>query len=123
MTSPALARLASASTEYEALATDYGPLLTAAAEAEAEHKAAKAKFMLLAKDERDRCSIAEAETRADADDTIAALYRSRLITRAVADSHLEKLRQLRTHVEAIRSYVASDREADRMHAQGWTGAA
>lgn len=116
-------KLGEVSAEYERTALAYAPVATAAAVAEAAHKTAKAKFMLKARADGDCRSIAEAETRADADDEIADLLMTRLTTRAVADSHLERLRQLRTRVEVGRSYVASEREADRYHVNGYTGAA
>lgn len=114
--SRALAHLGQISAAYAKMADDYGPVATAAAQAEAEHKAAKARLMLSTKAERERCSVAEAETVADADETISALYLARLTTRALADSHLEKLRQLRTQVEVGRSMAASERAADQFTA-------
>lgn len=120
---PTLRRLAETALAYQRAATEYGPLLQAAAQAEADYKRERAKLMLRARDSGDVRSMAEAEMRADADDHVAGLLQARLLTRAVADSHLEMLRQLRTQVEAVRSYVASEREADRHHAAGYTGAA
>lgn len=120
---PTLRRLADTALAYQQAAVEYGPILQAAAQAEADYKRERAKLMLRARDSGDVRSMSEAEMRADADDRIADLLQQRLLTRAVADSHLEMLRQLRTQVEAVRSYVASEREADRHHAAGYTGAA
>lgn len=118
-----LSHLAAISIEYERMADEYGPLLTAAARAEASYKAAKAKFKMSVRAERERVTDAEAETRADADDTIADLLMQRLTTRAVADSHLQKLYQLKAQNENGRSYVSTERTLDQFHAQGRTGAA
>jgi hypothetical protein len=94
------------------MADEYRPLLTTAAQAEAEYRTARAKLVLTAKATRERCSVAEAETVADADDRIASLLLARLTSKALADSHLEKLRQLRTQIDVGRSYAASERVAD-----------
>lgn len=110
--STGLAHLAVTSEQYSTLADAYGPLLTAAAVAEADYRTARAKAVLVAKATRERCSVAEAETVADADDHIAGLLMTRLTTRALADSHIEKLRQLRSQIDALRSYTASERAAD-----------
>lgn len=110
--SPALHGLAAISKQYARMADDYATVATNAAQAEAAHKTARAKHMLTSRASGECRSVAEAEIRAEADDTIAGLLQSRLITRALADSHLEKLRQLRTQVEVGRSYVASERAAD-----------
>lgn len=119
---PTLRHLADTARRYQQAAAEYGPLLQAAAQAEADYKRDRAKLMLRCRDSGEVRSVAEAEMRADADDHVAGLLQQRLLTRAVADSHLEMLRQLRTQVEAVRSYVATEREADRHHAQGHTGA-
>lgn len=119
----ALARLGSVSRTYEQAVAEYGPLAVEAAKAEAAYRAAKAKAVLRAKAGPDRVSVAEAEARADADDEIADLYQRRLVTAALADAHRERLRQLREQVATGRTAVASEREADRLHADGVTGAA
>ena len=112
--SNALRSLGTVSQQYSRMANEYAAVATTAAQSEAAHKTARAKHMLTSRDSGECRSVAEAEIRAEADDTIAGLFQQRLITRALADSHLEKLRQLRTQVEVGRSYVASEREADRL---------
>ena len=120
----ALARLGAVSRAYEIAADEYRGIAQAAAEAEAAHKAARAKAILRFKaDETQRMSHAEAETRAEADETIADLYRQRLIAGALADSAREKLRQLREQVATGRTAVASERAVDGLHANGLSGAA
>ncbi len=118
----ALSHLGAVSRQYQEVADAYRDVAVAAAEAEAKHKATRAQAILRAKAEADRMSHAEAETRADADVHIAALYRQRLITAALADAHREKLRQLREQVSFGRTAAASEREVDRIHAGGWSGA-
>ncbi len=115
------------SREYEKQADAYQQVALNAAVAEAAHKSARAKAILavkaIPKGESQRISHAEAETRAEADDTVGALFLERLTTAALADSHREKLRQLREQVATGRTAVASDRAADVHHAAGLTGAA
>ena len=115
--------LGAVSKQYQECADAYRDVATAAAEAEAAHKVARAKTALRFKDSGECRSMTEAETRAEADDEVARLYRERLITAAVADAHREKLQQLREQVASGRTYVASEREVDRMHAGGYGGAA
>lgn len=120
----ALARLGAVSRAYELAADEYRVIAQSAAEAEAAHKAARAKAILRAKaDDSQRMSHAEAETRAEADDHISGLYRERLIASALADSAREKLRQLREQVATGRTAVASERAVDDIHARGLSGAA
>lgn len=114
----ALDHLGMVSREYQRMADEYRQVVVDAAESEAAHKAARAKAVLRFKHiETERMSHAEAETRAEADDEIAGLYRDRLVKAALADAHREKLRQLREQVATGRTAVASEREVDRFHAQ------
>lgn len=119
----ALARLGAVSRAYEQAVAEYGPLAVEAAKAEAAYRAAKAKAVLRAKAGPDRVSVAEAEARADADDEIADLYQRRLVAAALADAHKAKLAQLKEQVATGRTLAASEREADRIHADGTSGAA
>jgi len=120
-------RLISYALEYERAANDYKDIAFQAACNEAEHKAARAKEILAykAKGARagNRISHAEAETAAEADDTVADLYMARLTSAAIADSARQKLFQLREMVGVARTVVASDRAADMHHASGYSGAA
>jgi hypothetical protein len=119
-----MGRLGAVSRAYELAVDAYRQIALDAATAEAEHKTARAKAILRVKaTTEDRVSHADAEARAEADDTIAALYLCRLTTAAVADSHREKLRQLREQVATGRTAVASERLQDQLHADGRTGAA
>lgn len=119
-----LQRLGVVSRQYEKLTNAYRQVALDAAKAEASHKTARAKAVLRFKaSQTERISHAEAEARAEADDEIAGLYLDRLTTAALADSHREKLRQLREQVATGRTAVASDRAGDQFHAAGYTGAA
>lgn len=79
-----------------------------AAEAEAAHKALRAKRVLLAKANGVK-SIAEAEFTAEADEDVSQAYLARLISAAEADAHRESLRTIRTNQEALRTMAASHR--------------
>lgn len=122
MTAPSLERLGEVSRAYEQKANEFAAVVTAAAEAEAGHKAERARAVLRFRAESDCRSMAEAEARAEADEQIAELYRQRLIAAAVADAHREKLRQLREQISYGRTHVVAEREADKLHASGYGGA-
>lgn len=113
-----LTRLGAVSRQYQQAAQAFEGVLVAAAEAEAEHKATRAQRILRAMAGEERISHAKAETVAEADEQVAALYRQRLITQAKADAHRAQLQQLREQVANGRTFAASEREVDRMHAEG-----
>lgn len=115
--------LGEVSREYQIKADEYRDVATAAAENEAAYKSTRARVALRFKDSGDCRSMTEAEARADADENVAALLRDRLVSAAIADAHREKLRQLREQVASGRTYVASERELDRMHGDGHGGGA
>lgn len=115
-----LGHLGQVSRQYQETADAYENILLAAARAEAAHKAARAKRILSALATEDRVSHAKAETIAEADDEVAQLYHQRLTTQAIADAHRQKLTQLREQVANGRTYVASEREVDKIHADGRT---
>lgn len=116
--SEALTRLGEVSREYQRMAQAYEAVLTAAAEAEAAHKSARACRILRALAEGEASSHAKAETIAEADAEIGALYRDRLVTHAKADAHRGQLQRLREQVANGRTFAASEREVDRIHAEG-----
>jgi hypothetical protein len=119
MTDP-LDRLGTVSRQYQVKASEYGEVLVAAARAEAAHKSARARAVLRALATEERCSHAKAETVAEADEEISALYLQRLVTAAEAEAHRAQLHQLREQVANGRTFVASQREIDKMHAEGST---
>ena len=118
-----ISHLGVVSKEYQTKANEYHDVAVEAAEAEAAHKSARARKALEFKDSGTCRSMAEAEARAEADEDVSRLYRDRLVAAAIADAHREKLRQLREQVASGRTYVASEREVDRMHAGGYGGGA
>jgi hypothetical protein len=107
--------------EYRKLATDYWKVAKDAAEAEAEHKAQRAIFIIGLKDEKPSMSHAEAVTRAEADIRIRGLHRDRLLKAGLADSYREKLRQLKEEVPSARTAEVSERGTDEFHARGYGG--
>lgn len=119
----AIHTLGQVSRAYATAAQEYEAIAVAAAVAEATHKAERAKAILKAKAGEERISHAEAETRAEADDRIAELYRDRLVKAAQSDAHRARLQQLREQVAVGRSYVTSERAADAYHADRIGGAA
>jgi hypothetical protein len=111
------------SREYELKARESEGIYTAAARAESAYKHEKAKRVIRFKESGEKMSVAEAETRADADDAIAELYQTRLVAQAVADAHKAKLAQLREQVAVGRTAVVDERAADQFHSRGYGGAA
>lgn len=87
---------------------EYETMATAAAENEADHKALRAKRILLARANGVK-SVAEAEYTAEADDDVAQAYVQRLTLAAQADACREALRSIRTNQEALRTMAASNR--------------
>lgn len=79
-----------------------------AAEAEATHKALRAKRVLMAKANGVK-SIAEAEYTAEADPAVSGAYLDRLTLLAQAEATRESLRSIRTNQEALRTMAASHR--------------
>lgn len=90
-------------------AREYQALAQAAAEAEATHKALRAKRVLLAKANGVK-SISHAEYIAEADSDVAEAYLLRLTTLAAKEACQEALRSIRTNQEALRTAAASARD-------------
>ena len=123
LSSPALAHLGAVSKAYAELADDYKGLAHKAAEAEAAYKNERAKLVLKVRASGEVKSQAEADAHADGNERICELLTKRLLTRAAADSAKEKLRSLAAQNENGRTFAATEREIDRLHAQGRGGAA
>lgn len=104
------------SREWDARVSEYGPLVEAAAQADADYKFEMSKFMVRLWDSGACRTAAEAETRGLADDRIGELYRRKQLTAGVRDAALEKLKQLRGRLDFGRSVVSQEREQDRLHA-------
>jgi len=114
--SEAIRRLRWVSDQYEAKASESAALYEVAARAEADYRAERAKAVLRHKASRERMSVAEAETRADADTQIYQLHTDRLVSSALAEAHKDRLRQLKEREASCRTEVTTEREADRIHA-------
>lgn len=91
-------------------AADFAIQAVLAAQAEATHKAMRARRQLLARANGIK-SMAEAEVIAEADDDVAGAYMDRLVSAATADACREAMRSIRTNIEAMRTAVASHRVA------------
>ena len=117
------ATLGAVSLEYARKANEYEGIALTAANAEATYKHKRAVFITKHRFEDPKASVAWLEVQAEADDELAALLHERLRSAAVLDAASKKLQQLRERVATGRTYAASEREADRMHAQGLQGAA
>lgn len=100
------------------LVSDFGIQAPEAAQAEATHKALRAKRVLQAKASGIR-GINECEYVAEADDDVAAAYWDRLTKAAVLESTREALRSIRTNQDALRTAAASAR--DGATGPGWKG--
>jgi hypothetical protein len=100
------------------LVSDFTMAAPERAAAEAAHKLARAKRILLARHNGVK-SMAEAEVIAEADDDVAALYAARLNQDALLESIRETLRSVRVNQDALRTAAASAR--DGVTGPGWKG--
>lgn len=119
--SDAMRQLGVVSRRYEEMAVEYRPVAITAAEAEADYRRIKAVTMLKAT--ADGASAAKAEIIADADDEVSAACFAYKTSAAIADAHRARLSQLREQVAVGRSVMVAEREADKLHAGGMSGAA
>jgi aminopeptidase N len=127
MSQTPMERLISYALAYEQAVNEYKAVALEAASNEAAHKSERAKAILRFKARtepgKQRISQAEAESMAEADDTVADLYMARLTSAAIADAARQRLFQLREMVGVARTVVASERATDLHHSAGYTGAA
>lgn len=103
---------------------EFQGLAVEAAEAEATHKAMRAKRVLKAQADAKTntgksMSVAQAEVVAEADDDVAAAYFQRLSSGALAEACRESMRSIRSNQEALRTAAASAR--DSVTGPGYTG--
>lgn len=112
----AIQRLRATSDSFEAKANLTRDVYSEAARADAAYKVERAKAILRFKAGAERMPQSEAETRADAADTIAALHLAKVCAAADAESLKDKLRQLKEREASCRTEVTTEREADRIHA-------
>lgn len=124
--SEALKRLGAVSRAYESKSDEYVEVCRSLARADAAFTKAKAVFKVNARmnsGPEGKLSDVELETRAHADDEISALHLDFLLWKSNEKSLYEKLRQLKTQNDNGRSAVATEREVDKIHAGGLSGAA
>ena len=119
MTSPQNAtvrRVGEISRAYETAAIEYRVLAEDAGAAEADYRRKKAVFItrMLA----DGSSVAKAEYAADADEAVADACLAYKMASAVADAASKRLWQLSAQIEYGRTVLVTEREADRIHANG-----
>lgn len=117
--SEAIRHLGDVDHQYDIKANSADEVYTAAAEADANHKYAHARAVLCFKESGDRMSQGEAETRADADDDVARLYREKVVTRAKADALKAKLTQMREQQANCRTAAVDERGVDESHTRGY----
>lgn len=109
---------------YQQVVFDYKSAATTTATAKGEFTKKKAQFKLKEKSRAEgKISDAELETRAHADDEIADLYQAYLNSDALEKSYKAKLDELKEASANWRMETAKERDIDKMHAQGWSGAA
>lgn len=100
--------------ELDLVADRYRDELADKAQADADYRRERAKRILRARADGEASSAAQAETVADADDTIADLRLRYLITEGIAASTKEKLASLRERIGWGRSLYATQREQDKL---------
>lgn len=120
--SEAIGTLGQISVEYARKADEYEGLAVAAADAESAHKKARGRFITSDQFENTKTAVSLREYMADADENVSALLYERLHTGAVLDAAQKKLQQLRERIATGRTYAATEREVDKLHAVGIAGA-
>lgn len=102
---------------------EFGQLGEVAADAEVDWKVARDTRKLLAKDAGEAKTEAAADSIATADPDVAALWRASLHATSQVVSCREAIRSLHTRIEVGRSKISTERAADSLHSQGYSGAA
>lgn len=108
--------------EWNNVTKQYKNELIAAATAEADHKRERARFIVSARAADPKLSAAQAETQAEADDTISELYLERLGNAALAEATKHRLFMLRSNADALRSERVDEREANKLYSEAPGGA-
>lgn len=101
--------------EWNNVTKQYKNELIAAATAEADHKRERARFIVAARASDPKLSAAQAETQAEADDTISELYLERLGGAALAEATKHRLFMLRSKSDSLRSEKVDEREANKLY--------
>ncbi len=102
--------------------TEYDAMQQPRAHAEVDWKQAKAVFIQRALLDGAK-SMAAAENAATADDDLAGLWRAHLVLNGEMDACGRSMRTLSTRIDYGRSVIATERAADSLHSQGYSGAA
>lgn len=95
---------------------EYQRLARAAAVAEAEYKAARARRRLSARATGEARSAAAAEDIADADEDVASMYLTRLTTEAEAEACKMAMYALRARLSFGQTLIGVEKSADQQHA-------
>lgn len=106
--------------QLDMITDQYRDELRAKAETDVDYRRERAKRILRARADGEAASATAAETVADADDVIADLRLKYLIADGIAASTKSKIESLRERIGYGRSLMATQREADRLHATGET---
>lgn len=114
----AIRRLGDISRTLEAAVFDYAEQAKSAAVAEADYRRVKA--VHITRSCAGGVAVSKAEYAADADDEVAEACMAYKLTAAVAEATRARLRQLHAAIDVGRSYLVSDREADKIAASGVT---
>lgn len=94
----------------------------AAAQAAAEYKRERAKFIVAEKARDPRAAATIVEARADADDTVSSLYLQRLATEAALGSTQYMLIKLRAEADALRTELVDERASNALYTHAGPGA-
>lgn len=100
--------------ELHRKAQEFADAARVRAEADVEYRSERAKRMLRARSEEERCSMALAETVADADDAIKTLRFNHLVAEANCDALKHGMTALRERIGFGRSLMTNQREADKL---------
>lgn len=114
----AIRRLGDYSRDYQSAVVEYAAQTKAAAIAEADYRRVKA--LHITRSCAEGMPVSKAEYAADADDEVAEACMAYKLTAATAESARARLRQIQAAIDVGRSYLVSDREADRLAASGVT---
>lgn len=96
--------------------------LVRAAQSEAAYKHERAKFILAYKAHGERISQAEAETAADADETLHKARLARLADDAEVEACKAEMHWFREHSQHLRSDRVDERQRDQLYADHPAGA-
>ena len=108
--------------DWDTLLRAYRDAGRQSAQAEADYRRARARFIVRAKADDPKLSQAAAETLADADDEIMAFYVRRLGKAHEMDAMAKKHHWFREQAAYLRSEKVDEREASRLYSENPGGA-